>query len=106
MNVVPFIHEGLGNSSYLVEVGDGAAILIDPDRTVARYVEAADGRGRRIVASFETHLHADFISGMTAIVALTGATGFVPQGAHARFAHQPMAPGRRVRLAGVEIEAV
>ena len=31
MDVVTFVHEGLGNSSYLVQVGDGEAILVDPD---------------------------------------------------------------------------
>lgn len=103
---VPFIHEGLGNSSYLVELGDGAAALIDPDRTVARYVAAAAARDWHIVASFETHLHADFVSGTTALAARTGATGFVPQGARVRFPHQPLAPGQRIRLAEAEIEAV
>jgi len=42
MNVMPFVHEGLGNSSYLVELRDGEAALMDPDRSVARYLQAAN----------------------------------------------------------------
>ncbi|HLZ69954.1 MAG TPA: MBL fold metallo-hydrolase [Dehalococcoidia bacterium] len=106
MNVTPFVHEGLGNSSYLVEVGDGEAMVIDPDRAIARYVAAAEARGRRIVAAFETHLHADFVSGATALAAGSDATAYVPHGAEARFPHQPLAAGQRVRLAGVEVEAI
>ena len=106
MKVVPFVHEGLGNSSYLVEVGPGAAVLIDPDRTVARYRAAALERNWQIVACFETHLHADFVSGTSAVSALTGATAFVPEGAEARFPHQPIGAGERIPLAGREVEAI
>ncbi len=106
MNLVPFVHDGLGNSSYLVQIDVAAAVLVDPDRTVARYIDVAAAHGWRIVASFETHLHADFVSGTTAIVARTGATGFVPAGAQAHFPHQPLAPGQHVRLADADIEAV
>jgi hypothetical protein len=42
MEIVPFVHEGLGNSSYLVGLGNGDAVLMDPDRTAARYFRAAE----------------------------------------------------------------
>ena len=106
MKLVPFVHEGLGNSSYLVQVDEDVAVLIDPDRSVARYLDDAAARGLRIVAAFETHLHADFVSGTTAIAALTQATAFVPAGAGARFQHQPIAAGARSRLGGYEVEAI
>ena len=106
MNLVPFVHEGLGNSSYLVQVDEDAAVLIDADRTVACYLDAAAARGWRVVASFETHLHADFVSGTTALAALTGATAFVPAGAEVRFQHRPIAAGERLRLGGYEVEAI
>ena len=63
MNVMSFVHEGLGNSSYLVELGAGRAALVDPDRTAGRYLQMASARGLTIEAIFETHLHADFVSG-------------------------------------------
>src|SRR5690606_9128618 len=41
----------------------GEALLIDPQRDIDRYVEAAEGEGLRITAVAETHIHADFLSG-------------------------------------------
>ena len=62
VKVVPFVHEGLGNSSFLIEVGRGQAVLVDPDRSVDRYLRSADELDLRVVATFETHLHADFVT--------------------------------------------
>ena len=45
MKVIPFVHEGLGNSSYLVGLPDETALLVDPDRNVERYLRAAADRG-------------------------------------------------------------
>ncbi len=63
LNVIPFVHKGLGNSSYMLQVGEGEAALIDPDRCVDRYLEAAGSHGWKIGSIFETHGHADFVSG-------------------------------------------
>ncbi len=41
----------------------GEALLIDPERDIDRYVEAAEAEGLRITAVTETHIHADFLSG-------------------------------------------
>lgn len=42
----------------------GEAIIIDPERDIDRYVEVASQEGLRIVAATETHIHADFLSGL------------------------------------------
>ena len=106
MNVVPFVHEGLGNSSYLLGLGGGEAALIDPDRTVGRYLRAAEEYGWRIAYVVETHLHADFVSGAREAVHATGARVFASADAHCRFEHEPVRAGDRLQLAGVEFEAV
>ncbi|HXK33462.1 MAG TPA: MBL fold metallo-hydrolase, partial [Dehalococcoidia bacterium] len=106
MKIIPFVHEGLGNSSYLVGLDDGRALVIDPDRSVARYVRAAEERGWRITGAVETHLHADFISGARELAATTDATLFVPSGAQPRFPHRPVAPGETLQVDGVELTAV
>jgi len=41
----------------------GEALVIDPERDIARYHELASGNGLRITAAAETHIHADFVSG-------------------------------------------
>ncbi|MGH2587655.1 MAG: MBL fold metallo-hydrolase [Dehalococcoidia bacterium] len=106
MKVIPFVHEGLGNSSYLVELGDGTAVLVDPDRTTGRYLAAAEAQGWRIVAALETHLHADFISGVTQLGDDGVANLFLPEAAAARFPHQALRPGARLRLGAREVEVV
>lgn len=42
----------------------GEAIVIDPERDIDRYVQIASEEGLRIVAATETHIHADFLSGL------------------------------------------
>jgi hydroxyacylglutathione hydrolase len=39
------------------------ALVIDPERDIDRYVEAARSEGLKVVAVAETHIHADFLSG-------------------------------------------
>ena len=106
MEVVQFVHEGLGNSSYLVRLQEGVAALIDPDRSVGRYLRAAADRGWEVTAVFETHLHADFVSGAVEAASATGARVFLPEDAHACFPHEPLRPGLRLRLPGIEVEPV
>ena len=106
MKVVPFVHEGLGNSSYLVGMGTGRALLVDPDRTVQRYLDEAKAHGWTIAAVLETHLHADFVSGAHEVAAATGATLFLPRDAAVRLPHEPVEASQRITLDGLEIEAV
>ena len=42
----------------------GDALVIDPERDIDRYVEIANEEGLRLVAAAETHIHADFLSGV------------------------------------------
>jgi glyoxylase-like metal-dependent hydrolase (beta-lactamase superfamily II) len=59
------VDEGLGNSSYLVDLGDGRALAVDPARDPRPYLAATGARGVRLAFTAETHLHADFVSGTT-----------------------------------------
>lgn len=104
MNIVRFRHEGLGNSSYLIEVAPGAAIVVDADRTVGRYVDSAAARGWDIVASFDTHLHADFVAGNLELQDRAGSRPHLPKEAGAGFAHTGVVPKERLEIGDVEIE--
>ncbi len=54
----------LAQNAYLIGCQrTGEALVIDPERDVDRYVEAAAAEGLRLVAATETHIHADFLSG-------------------------------------------
>ena len=53
--VHPVIDEGLGNSAYLVELGDGRALVVDPARDPTPYLQLARWRRLRIAYAAETH---------------------------------------------------
>lgn len=63
VDVVPVEHPGLGNSSYLLDLGDGRAAVVDPQRDIRPYLTAALHRGLSIGYAVETHVHADFVTG-------------------------------------------
>lgn len=70
-----FYDEGLAQASYLVGcAATGEALVIDPNRDVEQYLEAAEAEGVRITAVTETHIHADFVSGSRELAQRTGAT--------------------------------
>jgi hydroxyacylglutathione hydrolase len=106
VGVILFRHEGLGNSAYLLDLGDGSGALVDPGRIADDYLLAARRRGLRIRAVLETHLHADFVTGSLEVATATGATVFVPDAAHVAFPHQPVRPGDRIDLGDLEIQAI
>ena len=72
-DISALVDEGLGNCSYLVDLGDGRAMVVDPERDPRPYLAYAQRRRLRIALSAETHLHADFISGSRELAA-RGAT--------------------------------
>ncbi|HSR51571.1 MAG TPA: MBL fold metallo-hydrolase [Acidobacteriota bacterium] len=54
----------LAQYAYLIGCqATGEAIVIDPERDIDRYVEAAEAEDLTITAVAETHIHADFLSG-------------------------------------------
>ena len=101
----PFVDEGLGNSSYLVDLGDGRALVVDPARHPGRYLAAAERRGLDIAYALETHLHADFVSGGRELAAL-GATLLAPAAGGHEFPVRPVAPHEEVDLGGFTLRAL
>lgn len=55
----------------------GEAIVFDPERDVDRYVALAKKEGMRIVAAAETHIHADFLSGVRQLAEMPGVRAHV-----------------------------
>lgn len=68
----------LAQGAYLIGCQrTGEAIIIDPERDVDRYVDAARREGLKITAVAETHIHADFLSGARELAERTGARVYV-----------------------------
>ena len=63
----------LAQGSYYIE-SNGQAAVIDPLREVGAYIDMATERGAKIKYVFETHFHADFVSGHLTLANHTGAT--------------------------------
>jgi hydroxyacylglutathione hydrolase len=81
--------------------------VVDPHvDLVDEYIALAEGQGIPIVAAFETHLQADHVSGLPELVARTGATAYLPEGAGVEFDHHPLADGDVVVLGNTELQAV
>jgi hydroxyacylglutathione hydrolase len=67
--------DSLAQASYLVACqGSKEAIVVDPLRDPAPYLEAARQEGVRITHVTESHVHADFLSGASALADAAGAT--------------------------------
>jgi glyoxylase-like metal-dependent hydrolase (beta-lactamase superfamily II)/rhodanese-related sulfurtransferase len=86
MNVTIVPTPGLGDSTYIFE-HHGIGLIVDPQRDVDRFVEAASHLDTRFV--LETHLHNDYVSGGRAVAATTGAELVIPASAGVAFSHRP-----------------
>ncbi|MBT2571499.1 MBL fold metallo-hydrolase [Planococcus sp. ISL-110] len=69
-----FYDSNLAQASYMVGCQQSnEAVIIDPARDIAPYVEAAKKEGMKIIGSFETHIHADFVTGSRELASQEGA---------------------------------
>ncbi|HSD76025.1 MAG TPA: MBL fold metallo-hydrolase [Solirubrobacteraceae bacterium] len=85
----------------------GTFAVVDPHvDLVDAYVALADAQGAAIVAVLETHVQADHVSGLPGLVARTGATAHLPEGAGAEFEHHALRDGESVRLGNTAITAI
>jgi glyoxylase-like metal-dependent hydrolase (beta-lactamase superfamily II) len=81
--------------------------VVDPhEALVDRYLEEAERAGAPIVAVFETHVQADHVSGLPALVEATGGTAYLPEGAGVEFPHTALETGARVELGNTIVRAL
>jgi glyoxylase-like metal-dependent hydrolase (beta-lactamase superfamily II)/rhodanese-related sulfurtransferase len=102
---LPIVDEGLGNSSYLVDLGDGRALAVDPSRDPSPYLEAAEGAGLTVAFAAETHLHADFVSGSAELAAF-GAQVLAPAAGGLELPHKGLGDGDEIDLGGLALRAL
>jgi glyoxylase-like metal-dependent hydrolase (beta-lactamase superfamily II)/rhodanese-related sulfurtransferase len=106
VEIVSIVDEGLGHSSYVVGVGNGTALVVDPARFPHRQRSVAAERGWRIAWTADTHSHADYISGSPELAA-DGATFLASKGALLEVAHRPISAGEELEVAdGVTVRAI
>lgn len=85
----------------------GKLAVVDPHvDLVDEYVALAEGQGIPIVAVLETHLQADHVSGLPALVERTGATACLPRGTGVEFDHRALDDDEVVALGNTEVRAL
>jgi hydroxyacylglutathione hydrolase len=101
----PIVDEGLGNSAYVVELGDRRALVVDPSRDPTPYLELARWRRLRIAYAAETHLHADFLTGSRELAA-DNAQILAPHASRLGFAYRGLEDGQEIDLGGLTLRAL
>jgi hydroxyacylglutathione hydrolase len=95
----------LAHASYMLG-SEGEAAVVDPQRDVEIYLKAADQQGLQIRHIFETHLHADFVSGHLELAKRTGAKIYIGAQAGATFPHVALHDGSEVQFGKLRITAL
>lgn len=85
----------------------GEFVVVDPHVSlVDDYLRLAEREGASIVAVLETHLHADHVSGLPALVERTNAGAVLPAGVGVSYPHHELGDGDLVMLGNTEIQAL
>jgi hydroxyacylglutathione hydrolase len=104
----PFLFAPSSCASYLFGcTTHGKLAVVDPHvELVDEYIDAAVAIGSPITAVLETHVQADHVSGLPALVERTGTTGYLPRGAGVEFEHVALADGDVVELGNTVVTAI
>jgi len=95
----------LAHASYML-ASEGEAIIIDPQRDVEIYLTAAAEHDLKIRHIFETHLHADFVSGHKELAERTGATIYIGPHGGARFTRTEVGDGFQLRVGKIRVDVL
>ncbi|WP_017597519.1 MBL fold metallo-hydrolase [Nocardiopsis lucentensis] len=104
--LIHVIDEGLGNTTYLLEIGEGRALVLDPERDLRRVRAEARKRNLTITHAVETHMHADFISGVRELAEAEGATVLAPEVGPRDFAVTGLNDGDTVQVGALTLQAL
>ena len=95
----------LAHASYML-ASKGEAVVVDPQRDVELYIKAAADHGVAIRHIFETHLHADFVSGHRELAARTGAKIYMGAQAGATFPHVAVTDGFELKFGAASMRVL
>ncbi|TQR34231.1 MBL fold metallo-hydrolase [Lysinibacillus sphaericus] len=100
-----FVRLGKGCLSYMV-ISEGEAAIIDAVRFTDAFTSFAEEKNVKIKYVFDTHLHADHISGGRHIAATTGATYYLPpkDAEEVVFDYTPLLDGTTVQVGASQVD--
>jgi hydroxyacylglutathione hydrolase len=104
----PFLNDVSSCASYLFGCGTHSKLaVVDPHADLVNdYLATAADLGAPIVAVFETHVQADHVSGLPALVARAGATAYLPADAGVAFEHVALADDDVIELGNTLVTAI
>jgi hydroxyacylglutathione hydrolase len=105
-HLITVVDEGLGNTAYLVDLGDGRALAVDASRDQRALHASAAARQLRVAYAADTHLHADFLSGARQLATTDGATVVASAAGGREFDHTGMRDGDELDLGGLRLRAL
>ena len=105
MKIEQFEYKPLSHYSYAI-VSNGEMAIIDPERDPKQYYAYAKANNAKITAVFETHPHADFVSGHLQIHKETGATIYNSEKLGAEYPFTPFDEGNRIQLGNIVFSAI
>lgn len=113
MFVKRFFEPSIAQASYLIGCqANGTAIVIDANRDVDQYIQAAEQEGLRITHITETHIHADYVSGSRELAHKTGGTLYLSDEGDADWKYAFAAEGKllhhgdRLQLGNIRIDVL
>jgi glyoxylase-like metal-dependent hydrolase (beta-lactamase superfamily II) len=106
IDVTPLVDEGLGNSAYLVDLGEGRGLVVDASLDLRSVHAAAEKRGLRVAYAVDTHLHADFLTGAVQLAADDGAQVIASVRGQREFPHVGLDDGDEIDLGGLRLRAL
>ncbi|HMT52162.1 MAG TPA: MBL fold metallo-hydrolase [Saprospiraceae bacterium] len=103
--------KSLAQASYLIGCQKlGVATVIDPKRDVDTYIDIANQNNMKITHVFETHIHADFLSGSRELAALTGAEMYLSNEGgpnwQYEFEHKGLKDGDVIKMGNLIFEVI
>ncbi len=100
-----FLVKGMGCLSYLIGCPMARkACVVDPKRDVQDYIDVARANGMEITHIFETHIHADHVSGNQELRSRTGADIYFMEGTPVNFTHEEVREHDRIEFGNVRLE--
>lgn len=105
MNIIQFEDKPLAHYSYAI-ISNNKMAIVDPSRDPKPYYKLAEKHNAKILAIFETHPHADFVSSHLQIHKETGAKIYVSKLVGANYPHQAFDDGDTLNLGAVTFSAI
>ena len=105
MEVKQIYDQALAHASYII-ISDQKAALVDPGRDPQPYLDFAQEHNATIVAVFETHPHADFVSSHLEFYQKQGATVYINSLMGADYPHQTLDDGEQVKIGRIRLQAL